>query len=127
MFNEIVTLDLKDFLNKYALWMVDSFTRFIQGKLISNKKEDTIISALTATWCMNLGFLTNGFFADNRGFFDNIKLNKMTSKLVLKVKFGPAFSRWSNGNNKRNHDSADITIRYQILLLRQQLGPITHR
>ena len=49
LFNEIVTLDLKDFGNRYVLWMVDSFTRFIQGKLISNKKADTIISALTDT------------------------------------------------------------------------------
>ena len=40
-FNEVVTLDLKDFGSKYVLWMVESFTRFIQGKLIPNKKTDT--------------------------------------------------------------------------------------
>ena len=48
-FNEIVTLDLKEFGNKCVLWMIDSFTRFIQGKLINNKKADTIIQALTHT------------------------------------------------------------------------------
>ena len=74
-FNEIVTLDLKEFGSKYVLWMLDSFTRFIQGKLISNKKADKIISALMDTWCMNLGFLTNGFFADNGGKFSNVKLD----------------------------------------------------
>ena len=42
-FNEIVTLDLKEFGNKYILWMIDSFMRFIQGKLLNNKKVDTII------------------------------------------------------------------------------------
>ena len=47
LFNEIVTLDLKNFGDRYVLWMVDSFTRFIQGKLISNKKVDKIFSALT--------------------------------------------------------------------------------
>ena len=32
-------------------------------------------------------------------------------KLGLTVKFGPAFSPWSNGINERNHASIDITIR----------------
>ena len=56
-------------------------------------------------WCMNLGFLTNGFFADNGGEFADVKLDELTSKLGLTVKFGPAFSPWSNGINKRNHAS----------------------
>ena len=77
LFNEIVTLDLKDFGNRYILWMVDSFTRFIQGKLISNKKADTIISALTDTWCMNLVLPTNDFFAENSGEFTNVKLDEL--------------------------------------------------
>ena len=42
-FNEIVTLDLKQFGNKYVLWFIDAFTRFVQGKLLNNKKADSII------------------------------------------------------------------------------------
>ena len=45
-FNEVVTLDLKEFGLKYVLWMVDMFTRFIRGKLIPNKKADTVINVL---------------------------------------------------------------------------------
>ena len=30
-FNEVVTLDLKEFGNKYVLWMIDSFSRFMIG------------------------------------------------------------------------------------------------
>ena len=45
-FNEVVTLDLKEFGNKYVLWMIDSFSRFMVGKLLSNKKADTIIQAI---------------------------------------------------------------------------------
>ena len=45
-FNEVVTLDLKEFGNKYILWMIDSVSRFMVGKLISNKKADTIIQAI---------------------------------------------------------------------------------
>lgn len=92
------------------LWMVDSFTGFIQGKLISNKKAYTIISAMMDTWCMNLGFPTNGFFAENGGEFANVKLDEITSKLGLTVKYGLAFSPWGNGINEQNHASADVII-----------------
>ena len=109
-FNEVVTLDLKEFGSKYILWMIYSFTQFIQGKLITNKKADTIIQALTDSWCMNVGFPSQGFFADNGGEFANIKLDELTSKLGLTVKFGPSYSPWSNGINEINHASADITI-----------------
>ena len=73
--NEVVTLDLKEFGTKHILWMIDSFTRFIQGKLIPNKKADRIIQALTDSWCMNVGFPSQGFFADNGGEFANIKFD----------------------------------------------------
>ena len=59
---------------------------------------------------MNVGFPSQGFFADNGGEFANIKLDKLKSKLGLTVKFGPSYSPWSNGINKRNHASEDITI-----------------
>ena len=94
--------------------MVDSFTRFIQGKIIPNKRADTIIQALTDSWCMSVGFPSQGFFADNGGEFANIKLEELTSKLGLTVKFGPSYSPWLNGLNERNHASADITIKKLI-------------
>jgi len=105
-FNEVVTLDFREFGSKYILWMIDSFSRFILGKLLDNKKADTIIQAITDSWCMSLGFPSHGFFADNGGEFSNIKLDKLTSKLGLTVKFGPAYSPWSNTLNETNHASA---------------------
>ena len=45
-FNETVTLDLKEFGSKYVLWMIDSFSRFMVGKLINNKRADTIMQAV---------------------------------------------------------------------------------
>ena len=91
-FNEVVTLDLKEFDSKYILSIVDLFTRFIQGKLITNKKVDTIIQTLTNSWCMSVGFPSQGFFADNGAEFANIKLDTLTSKLGLTVRFGPSYS-----------------------------------
>ena len=81
------------------------------GKLISNKRVDTIIQAIMDFWSTSVGFFSHGFFADNGGEFSNIKLDELTSKLGLTVKFGPAYSPWSNGLNERNHASADQTIK----------------
>ena len=60
---------------------------------------------------MSIGFTSCGFFADKGGEFANIKLDELTSKLVLTAIFGPAYSPWSNGLNERNHASADIIIK----------------
>ena len=96
-FNEVVTSYLKEFGSKYILWMIDSFMRFMQGKLMTNKKADTIIIGLTGLWYMCVGFPSQGFFADNGGKFANIKLDKLPSKLGLTVRFGSSYSPWSNG------------------------------
>ena len=84
------------------------------GKLIANKKADTVIQAIMDSWCMNVGFPTIGFYADNGGEFSKVKLDELTSKLGLTIKFGPAYSPWSNGINERNHASADQTIKKLI-------------
>ena len=49
-FNQVVTMDLKQMGNKYILWMICSFTKFMLGKLIPNKKADTILEAMNLTW-----------------------------------------------------------------------------
>ena len=90
--------------------MIDKFSRFMVGKLLNNKAE-TIMQAIMDYWCMSIGFPSCGFFADNGEQFANIKMDELTSKLGLTVRFGPAYSLWSNGLNERNHASADITIK----------------
>ena len=62
------------------------------------------------------------FFADNGGEFANIKLDELTSKLELTIKFRPSYSPWSNGINDRNHASADITIKK---LMHEHKTPLT--
>ena len=63
--------------------MIESFNQFVQGKVISNKKADTIITVLKDPWCMNVGFPSYVLFTDNGGEFANIKMDKLTSKLNL--------------------------------------------
>ena len=38
-------------------------------------------------------------------------MEEMCNKMSLVINFGPAYSPWSNGLNKRNHALADITIK----------------
>ena len=45
-FNSIVTIDLKEMGDKYILWMVCAATRYIQGKVLNNKKAESIVKAL---------------------------------------------------------------------------------
>ena len=88
----MVTLGLKEMGSKYILLMVDSFTKFIQGKLINNKKTETILDAINTAWNYNFGYPSVGYFADNGGEFANIKLDELTSKLGLTIKFGLDYS-----------------------------------
>ena len=62
---------------------------------------DTLIDTVNVSWCLNVGFLSVGFFRDNSGKFANIKLDKLTSKLGSTLKFGPAYSPWSKGINEQ--------------------------
>merc|ERR1712089_17717 len=95
---------------------------YMVGKLIANKKTDTVMQAIMDSWCMNAGFLTLGFYADNGGEFSNVKLDELTSKLGLTVKFGPAYSPWSDGINERNHASTNIPIKK---LMKEQKVPLS--
>ena len=72
--------------------MIDRFSEIMIGKLLNNKKVETIMQAIMDHWCMSVGFPYCGFFADNGGEFANVKLDKLTSKLGLTLRFGPAYS-----------------------------------
>ena len=80
-FNEIVTLDLKQFGSKYVLWCVDAFTRFVQGKLLNNKKAETIVNALNECWNLPFGIPNVRYYANNSTEFKNVKMDKLVSKL----------------------------------------------
>merc|ERR1712240_115741 len=111
LFNEVVTLDLKQFGNKHVLWCIDSFTRFIQGKLLRNKKADTVLNTINECWNLAFGNPGTGYYVDNGTEFKNIKMDELISKLGISISYGPAYSPWSNGINERNHASCDLTIK----------------
>ena len=109
-FNEVVTVDLKQMGKNYILWIVDSLTRFIQSKVIGNKKAETIVESLDEAWNHRFGFPSVGFWSDNGGEFSNDLVQEVADKMGIQFKFGPSYSPWSNAINERNHASADITV-----------------
>ena len=113
-FNEIVILDLKQFGNKYVLWCIDAFTRFVQGKLLNDKKAEMIVNAINESWNLAFGIPGIGYYGDNGTEFKNIKMDELVSKLGISISYGPAYSLWSNGINERNHVSCDLTIKKRM-------------
>ena len=60
---------------------------------------------------LGFGIQSVGFYVHNWGEFVNVKIDEVFSKLGLDIQFGPAYSPWINGINKRNYASAAITIK----------------
>ena len=110
-FNEIVTLDLKQFGDKYVLWCIDAFAKFVQGKLLRNKKAETVVNAISECWNLAFGIPGIGYYADNGTEFKNVKMDELVSKLGISISYSPAYSPWSNGINERNHASCDLPIK----------------
>ena len=106
-----MSLDCKQFGNKNVLWIVDTFTRFIQGKVLKNKEALTVVDALNEAWNWRVGFPSRGFWADNGGEFKNGEMEEFASKAGFSIRFGPAYSPWSNRMNERNHYSSDVVVK----------------
>ena len=49
-FNEVVVIEVKEYGDKYVVWCIDSFTRFMQGRLIENKRMETIMKSVNESW-----------------------------------------------------------------------------
>ena len=78
-FNSVVSFDLKSIGDKYILWMICAFTKFVKGIEVKNKQPDTIIKALHGSWCMDLGYPTVGFWCDNGGEFRKMKMEEFVN------------------------------------------------
>ena len=111
--NEVISLDLKEFNkeNKYVLYMVDEFSGYMKGKVINDKKPDTVIKAFNKSWIEEgPGIPSRGTMTDNGGEFKNPEFKEMAAKFGLKISLTAGNSPWSNGKCERNHYSADRTI-----------------
>merc|ERR1712240_658077 len=87
------------------------FSRFVQGKLLNNKKAEMIVNAINESCNLAFGIPETGYYADNRTEFKDIKMDELVSKLGISISYGPAYSPWSKRINERNHALCDLTIK----------------
>lgn len=76
-FNSVVTLE---FGKVYVLWIVCALTWMMRGVVLTDKKAESIIKGLHNGWCLNFGFLTDGFYVDNGDELRNYKMEESVSK-----------------------------------------------
>ena len=111
-FNEIVTIDLKDYKdgrNNYILYIIDMFSRLTVGALIPNKKPSTVGEKIMEKWVAPMGRMEM-IHSDRGGEFCCDELTSVAEYLGIKSSFTAAYSPNQNGVNERNHAIVDRMI-----------------
>ena len=81
---------------------------------MNDKKPEMIMKAIHRTLCMDLGFLSVGFWCDNSGEVRDSEMEEFVNELGLRIDFRPAYSPWSNSQTELNHASVDKTIKKML-------------
>ena len=108
-FGEVLTLDLKEVKVgqfRYIFHMIDGFTRFTVSVFLRDKKPETIIHNMMASWVANYG-RPGRCWSDVGGEFNNDMVRQMAEAIGCKVQTGAGYSAWQNGLNERNHAVVD--------------------
>ena len=113
-FNDTVALDLKtlDFHNNvHMLHMIDSVTRFSVGKIVRNKRKETIAAAMCSGWIALFG-KADRFMADNGGEFANEEYTELCERFNIVMQSSAGYSPFSNGMVERHHAMlAEMTVK----------------
>lgn len=105
-FNQVLSVDLKVWGDRYILYMIDVFTRFTVGEVIKNKQPETIVNVIMRHWIKYFG-LMEGIISDNGGEFTSHLMNDVTSKLGVHLYTTGAEAAWQNGTQENNHAICD--------------------
>ena len=112
-FNELVSWDLKDFKNKYnfyILYCLDEFSKLIVGKIMRDKRPQSVIESFEEVWVYAAG---HGFgwprqiLSDNGGEFINSLVCEYLLKHGVKFKSTASYAPWSNGSTEKRHHVVD--------------------
>lgn len=95
-FNEMVSMDLKLWNEKYFLVMVDMATRYCNACVIKGKAAHIIIDAFMRYWVALFGS-PKKILTDNGGEFNNNDFRSMCENFNIEVMCTAAESPWSNG------------------------------
>ena len=108
-FGEVLTLDLKEVKvrqYKYIFHMIDGFTRFTVSVFLKDKKPETIIHHLMASWVASYG-RPGRCWSDVGGEFNNDAVRQLAEAIGCRMETTAGYSAWQNGLNERNHAVVD--------------------
>ena len=109
-----VSIDLKtvDAANNiHILNMIDSVCQFCVGKIVKNKRKETIASAICCSWIALFG-KPKRFMADNSGEFANREYTELCERFNIILQYSAAESPFSNGMVECHHSMLDeMTIK----------------
>ena len=108
--NDVVSMDLKVWGNKYFLVMIDLATRYCVAVVINNKNPSTIITKFLMHWISLFG-TPKSILTDNGGEFNNSDMRTLGEAFNINVKNTTAESAWSNGVCERQNAVLGDSVR----------------
>ena len=113
-FNHVVTIDLKE--NKrypkaapFIIYIRDSFTKFIVGQFIRNKRQETVTKAICTQWVKIFGPPT--YIQSDRGSeFLNSQLRAFCETWDIRFTATASYSAHANGEIERAHACVDRSM-----------------
>ena len=113
-FNNVVSLDLKEWENGHILYLIDMITRFTRAQFVPDKKKETVIGKILELWVSIFGAPLM-FYSDGGGEFANKELKELGNHFGILIKHTAAYSPWANGLNERNHATVDFMLNKMLL------------
>lgn len=111
-YNETVAMDVHK-LEQGVLYLhvIDHFTRFSAGSIITSKKPKEIVKHFIHCWISVHG-PPRRLFSDNGGEFNNEEMRDVAENFNTEVKTTAAYSPWSNSLLERhNHALTEILLK----------------
>ena len=103
-FNEVVAVDLHE-IEKSKLWylhIIDEFTRFSSGAIITSKRPTVFVRCFIKNW-IGIHGAPRKLYSDNGGEFSNDEVRDMCQNFNIEIKTTAAYSPWSNGLLERHN------------------------
>ncbi|XP_071317640.1 CD166 antigen homolog A isoform X1 [Trachinotus anak] len=96
-YNETVAVDLHELEpGVWYLHIIDEFTRFSAGSVLTTKKSSEILKHFVHDWISVHG-PPQKLFSDNGGEFNNDEVRDMAENFNIEIKTTAGYSPWSNG------------------------------
>ena len=108
-FNDILSLDLKNWESGYILHMIDVWSRYSMSVYIAKKQPQLVIDNLMKRWISVFGRMKS-LISDNGGEFTAEEFKEVASILGVKLLTTAAEAPHQNGLNERVHSVIDNIV-----------------